>query len=53
MVWRAATRAQAEPLTRSRSAGHTVAVLKVIAEIVGSVSNGIVVTGHTDARPRS
>jgi chemotaxis protein MotB len=30
---------------------HTVAILQVIAEIVGAVQNGIVVTGHTDARP--
>jgi chemotaxis protein MotB len=30
---------------------HTVAILKIIGEIVGGVENGIVVTGHTDARP--
>ena len=30
---------------------HTVAILHVIAEIVGAVRNGIVVTGHTDGRP--
>jgi chemotaxis protein MotB len=30
---------------------HTVAILKVVADIAGAVQNGIVVTGHTDARP--
>lgn len=30
---------------------HTVAILHMIAEIVGAVRNGIVVTGHTDGRP--
>ena len=30
---------------------HTETILKVIAEIVGAVQNGVVVTGHTDARP--
>jgi chemotaxis protein MotB len=39
------------PLGSARPRPHTVAVLEVIAEIVGAVSNGIVVTGHTDARP--
>jgi chemotaxis protein MotB len=39
------------PLGSARLRPHTVAVLEVIAEIVGAVSNGIVVTGHTDARP--
>jgi chemotaxis protein MotB len=39
------------PLGSAEPRAHTVAVLKVIADIVGSVSNGIVVTGHTDARP--
>ena len=39
------------PLGSARPRPHTVAVLGVIAEIVGAVRNGIVVTGHTDARP--
>lgn len=30
---------------------HTVAILKVIGAIIGGVENGVVVTGHTDARP--
>jgi chemotaxis protein MotB len=30
---------------------HTAAILNVIADIVGAVRNGIVVTGHTDSRP--
>jgi chemotaxis protein MotB len=30
---------------------HTVTILEVIAEIIGAVQNGVVVTGHTDARP--
>jgi chemotaxis protein MotB len=39
------------PLGSARPRPHTVAVLNVIAEIIGAVRNGIVVTGHTDARP--
>jgi chemotaxis protein MotB len=30
---------------------RTTAILKVIADIIGAVRNGIVVTGHTDSRP--
>jgi chemotaxis protein MotB len=30
---------------------HTVSILKVIGQIIGGVENGVVVTGHTDARP--
>jgi chemotaxis protein MotB len=30
---------------------HTVAILKVIGQIIGGIENGVVVTGHTDARP--
>ena len=29
---------------------HTVAILTIIADIIGTVTNGVVVTGHTDAR---
>jgi chemotaxis protein MotB len=39
------------PLGSARPRPHTVAVLNVIAAIIGAVRNGIVVTGHTDARP--
>jgi chemotaxis protein MotB len=39
------------PLGSARPRPHTVAILDVIADIIGAVSNGIVVTGHTDARP--
>jgi chemotaxis protein MotB len=30
---------------------RTTAILKVIADIIGAVRNGIVITGHTDSRP--
>jgi chemotaxis protein MotB len=39
------------PLGSARPRPHTVAVLHIIADIIGAVSNGIVITGHTDARP--
>jgi chemotaxis protein MotB len=39
------------PLGSARPRPHTVAILKVIADIIGAVRNGIVITGHTDARP--
>ena len=39
------------PLGSAMPRPRTAAILKVIADIVGAVRNGIVVTGHTDARP--
>lgn len=39
------------PLGSATPRPHTVAILKVIADIIGGVRNGIVITGHTDARP--
>ena len=39
------------PLGSAVPRPHTEAILKVVADIVGAVQNGIVVTGHTDARP--
>jgi chemotaxis protein MotB len=39
------------PLSSAVPRPRTVAILKVIADIIGGVRNGIVVTGHTDSRP--
>jgi chemotaxis protein MotB len=39
------------PLGSAVPRPRTVAILKVIADFVGGVRNGIVVTGHTDSRP--
>ncbi|MGH6913697.1 MAG: flagellar motor protein MotB, partial [Geminicoccales bacterium] len=39
------------PLGSATPQPRTVAILRMIAEIIGAVRNGVVVTGHTDARP--
>lgn len=39
------------PLGSAVPQPRTAAILKVIADIIGAVRNGIVVTGHTDSRP--
>ena len=30
---------------------RTIAILRIIADIIGAVRNGVVITGHTDSRP--
>jgi chemotaxis protein MotB len=39
------------PLGSAVPRPRTAAILKVIADIIGAVRNGIVITGHTDSRP--
>jgi chemotaxis protein MotB len=39
------------PLGSAAPRPRTTAILEVIADIIGAVRNGIVVTGHTDSRP--
>jgi chemotaxis protein MotB len=39
------------PLGSAVPRPRTIAILEVIADIIGAVRNGIVITGHTDSRP--
>jgi chemotaxis protein MotB len=39
------------PLGSAAPRPRTTAILRIIADIVGAVRNGVVVTGHTDSRP--
>jgi chemotaxis protein MotB len=39
------------PLGSAMPRPRTIAILEVIADIIGTVRNGIVITGHTDSRP--
>ncbi|HEX5078591.1 MAG TPA: flagellar motor protein MotB [Geminicoccaceae bacterium] len=39
------------PLGSAVPRPHTAAILEVIADIIGAVRNGVVITGHTDSRP--
>ena len=39
------------PLGSAMPRPNTTAILEVIADIIGAVHNGVVITGHTDSRP--